>query len=42
MGRKNLAGTQGDAANTVLAAPDYNLPRLLEWLAPLLSIVLAA
>ena len=41
MGRNYLAGTQGDAANAVLAASGYNFPRLLEWLALLLSIILA-
>jgi len=38
MGRNYLAGTHGDAANAVLAAAGYNLRRLLEWLAFLLSI----
>ena len=33
MGRNYLAGTQGDAANAVLAAAGYNFRRLLEWLA---------
>ena len=42
MGRNYLAGTQGDAANAVLAAAGYNFRRLLEWLALLLSIILAA
>ena len=32
MGRNYLAGTQGDAANAVLAAAGYNFRRLLEWL----------
>jgi transposase, IS5 family len=32
----------GDAANAVLAAAGYNFRRLLEWLALLLSIILAA
>ena len=41
MGRNYLAGTQGDAANAVLAAAGYNFRRLLEWLALLLSIILA-
>ena len=41
MGRNYLAGTQGDAANAVLAAAGYNFPRLLEWLALLSSIILA-
>ena len=41
MGRNYLAGTQGDTANAVLAAAGYNFPRLLEWLALLLSIILA-
>ena len=42
MGRNYLAGTHGDAANAVLAAAGYNFRRLLEWLALLLSIILAA
>jgi transposase, IS5 family len=42
MGRNYLAGTQGDAANAVLAAAGYNFRRLLEWLALLLSAILAA
>ena len=42
MRRNYLAGTQGDAANAVLAAAGFNFRRLLEWLALLLSIVLAA
>jgi IS5 family transposase len=41
MARNYLAGTHGDAANAVLAA-GYNFRRLLEWLALLLSIILAA
>src|SRR5271168_4059994 len=41
MGRNYLAGTHADAANTLLAAARYNFRRLLEWLALLLSIVLA-
>ena len=35
MGRNYLAGTQGDAANAVLAAAGYNFRRLLEWLSSL-------
>jgi transposase, IS5 family len=42
MGRNYLAGTHGDAANAILAAAGYNFRRLLEWLALLLSIILAA
>jgi IS5 family transposase len=42
MGRNYLAGTHGDAANAVLAAAGYNFRRLLEWLALLLSVFLAA
>ena len=42
MGRNYLAGTQGDAANAILAAAGYNFRRLLEWLALLLSIIVAA
>jgi transposase, IS5 family len=42
MGRNYLAGAHGDAANAVLAAAGYNFRRLLEWLALLLSIILAA
>ena len=41
MDRNYLAGTHGDAANAVLAAAGYNFSRLLEWLALLLSIILA-
>ena len=33
MGRNYLAGSNGDAANAVLAAAGYNFRRLLEWLA---------
>src|SRR5258708_10071249 len=42
MGRNYLAGTHGDAANAVLAAAGYNFRRPLEWLALLLSAILAA
>ena len=42
MGRSYLAGSHGDAANAVLAAAGYNFRRLIEWLALLLSIILAA
>jgi transposase, IS5 family len=42
IGRNYLAGTHGDAANAVLAAAGYNFRRLLEWLALLLSAILAA
>ncbi len=42
MARNYLAGTHGDAANAVLAAAGYNFRRLLDWLALLLSIILAA
>ena len=42
MGRNYLAGTHGDDANAVLAAAGYNFRRLLEWLALLLSAILAA
>ena len=42
VGRKFLKGTHGDAANAVLAAAGYNFRRLLEWLALLLSIIVAA
>jgi IS5 family transposase len=42
MGRNYLAGSHGDAANAVLAAAGYNFRRLIEWLALLLSIILAA
>ena len=38
MGRNYLAGTQGDAANAVLAAAGYNFRRLLEWLASSLAV----
>ena len=33
MGRNYLAGSNGDAANAVLAAAGYNFRRLLEWTA---------
>jgi IS5 family transposase len=42
MGRNYLAGMNGDATNAALAAAGYNFRRLLEWLALLLSIILAA
>ena len=42
MGRNYLAGTHGDAANAVLAAAGYNFRRLIEWLALLLSMIVAA
>ena len=42
MGRNYLAGAHGDAANAVLAAAGYNFRRLLDWLALLLSAILAA
>jgi Transposase DDE domain len=42
MGRNYLVGTQGDAANAFLAAAGYNFRRLLEWMALLLSAILAA
>jgi IS5 family transposase len=42
MGRNYLAGAYGDAANAVLAAAGYNSRRLLDWLALLLSSILAA
>jgi transposase, IS5 family len=42
MGRNYLAGQQGDAINTVLAAAGYNFRRLLAWLALLLFASLFA
>ena len=42
MGRNHLAGSHGDDANAVLAAADYNFRSLLEWVALLLSLILAA
>jgi IS5 family transposase len=42
MGRNYLAGSHGDAANAVLGAAGYDFRRLLEWLALLLSVILAA
>ena len=42
MGRNHLAGTEGDAANAVLAAAGYNFRRLLQWLALLLALIRAA
>ena len=42
MGRNYLAHTENDAPNAVLAAAGYNFRRLLEWLALLLSLILAA
>ncbi len=42
MGRNHLAGTDGDAANAVLAAAGYNFRRLIEWLRLLLRLFLAA
>ena len=32
MGRNYLAGSNGDAANAVLAAAGYDVRQLLEWL----------
>jgi IS5 family transposase len=42
MGGNHLTGTQGDAANAVLAAAGYNFRRLLEWLRLFLRLFLAA
>ncbi len=42
MDRNHLAGTDGDAANAVLAAAGYNFRRLIEWLRRLLRLFLAA
>jgi len=42
MDRNHLAGTEGDAANAVLAAAGYNFRRLLQWLRLLLCLILAA
>ena len=42
MGRNFLKGVQGDAANAVLAAADYNFRRLLAWLELWLSAFLFA
>jgi IS5 family transposase len=42
MGRNHLVGSEGDAANAVLAAAGYNFRRLLEWLRLLLCLILAA
>jgi len=42
MNRNYLAGRRGDANNAVLAAAGYNFRRLFEWLALLLSAILAA
>ena len=42
MGRNHLAGTIGDAANTVLAAVGYNFRRLLAWLKFLCALIWAA
>ncbi len=42
MGRNHLAGTDGDAANAVLAAAGYNFRRLLAWLAALWRVLFAA
>ncbi len=42
MDRNHLAGTDGDAANAVLAAAGYNFRRLIEWLRLLLRLFLAA
>ncbi len=40
MGRNYLAGTHGDAANTVMAAVGYNFRRLIAWLTILLLKIL--
>jgi len=42
MGPNHLAGTDGYAANAVLAAAGYNFRRLLEWLRLLLRLFLVA
>ena len=41
MGRNQLAHTQGDAANVVLAAIGYNFRRILAWLRFLLAMIWA-
>jgi hypothetical protein len=40
LSRNYFTGTQGDAANAVLATACYNFRRLLEWLALLSTIIL--
>lgn len=40
MTRNHLAGSQGDAANAVLAAVGYNFRILLNWLAILCALIL--
>ncbi len=42
MGRNHLAGTEGRAANAVLAGAGYNFRRLLEWLALLFALIMAS
>ena len=41
MGRNYLAGTQGDAVNTILAAAGYNFSLLLKWFRQLLWLLAA-
>ncbi len=41
LGRNFLLGTEGDAANLVLAAAGHNLRLLRAWLARLLAFVLS-
>jgi len=42
MGRNQLARTQGDAANAILAAVGYNFRRILAWIKLLLAILSAS
>lgn len=41
MDRNHLAGRDGDATNTILAAIGYNFRRLLAWLACLWAMIAA-
>ena len=41
LGRKFLLGTEGDAANLILAAAGHNLRLLRAWLARLLAFLLS-
>ena len=42
MGRNFLAGTRGDAANTLLAAAGYNFPKAHAWLAMICRALIKA
>jgi transposase, IS5 family len=41
LGRCDLKGRAGDAANVILSAAGYNFPRILAWFKELLALFLA-